>query len=164
MGFRCQASAVTPLSIAKGSTRHFPNTERSSGRSCVTVNPACAQASGSTPSAGAGVPLAKARWCAAVRQSIYCLPCRLLVPHHWTAQGRAAERCCTQCRTLDCLIQPDKHSTVSLAGFWFHTIGQRKGVPLSGGPWYVVRKDIDANAVYISREYHAPGRLRNGFR
>lgn len=20
-------------------------------------------------------------------------------------------------------------------GFWFHTVGQRKGVPLSGGPW-----------------------------
>lgn len=90
--------------------------------------------------------------------------CRLLVPHHQAAQGRAAERCRTQCRTLDCLIQSDKHSTVFLAGFWFHTIGQRKGVPLSGGPWYVVRKDIDANAVYISREYHAPDRLRNGFR
>lgn len=20
-------------------------------------------------------------------------------------------------------------------GFWFHTVGQRKGIPLSGGPW-----------------------------
>lgn len=27
-----------------------------------------------------------------------------------------------------------------------------------------MRKDIDANAVYISRCYHAPNRLRNGFR
>ena len=25
-------------------------------------------------------------------------------------------------------------------GFWFHTIGQRKGLGLSGGPWYVVKK------------------------
>ena len=22
------------------------------------------------------------------------------------------------------------------AGYWFHTIGQRKGIPLHGGPWY----------------------------
>ena len=27
-------------------------------------------------------------------------------------------------------------------GYWFHTIGQRKGLGLSGGPWFVVRKDI----------------------
>lgn len=26
-------------------------------------------------------------------------------------------------------------------GFWFHTIGQRKGLGLSGGPWFVVDKD-----------------------
>ncbi len=35
-------------------------------------------------------------------------------------------------------------------GFWFHTIGQRRGLGLSGGPWYVVAKDVDANAVYVS--------------
>lgn len=50
------------------------------------------------------------------------------------------------------------------AGFWFHTIGQRKGVPLSGGPWYVVRKDVTLNAVYISKSYHVNGHRRNGFR
>ncbi len=27
-------------------------------------------------------------------------------------------------------------------GYWFHTIGQRKGLGLSGGPWYVVKKNI----------------------
>jgi tRNA (5-methylaminomethyl-2-thiouridylate)-methyltransferase len=46
-------------------------------------------------------------------------------------------------------------------GFWFHTVGQRKGIPLHGGPWYVTRKDPKGNAVYISRQYHegdAPGR------
>lgn len=37
-------------------------------------------------------------------------------------------------------------------GFWFHTIGQRQGLGLSGGPWYVVRKDIKENIVYVSRE------------
>lgn len=35
-------------------------------------------------------------------------------------------------------------------GFWFHTIGQRKGLGLSGGPWYVVRKNIRDNVIYVS--------------
>lgn len=38
-------------------------------------------------------------------------------------------------------------------GIWFHTIGQRKGLGLSGGPWFVVRKNIDDNALYVSRGY-----------
>ncbi len=35
-------------------------------------------------------------------------------------------------------------------GYWFHTIGQRKGLYLSGGPWFVVAKDIDQNVIYAS--------------
>ena len=38
-------------------------------------------------------------------------------------------------------------------GYWFHTIGQRKGLGLSGGPWFVIRKDIDENIIYVSRGY-----------
>ncbi len=38
-------------------------------------------------------------------------------------------------------------------GFWFHTIGQRKGLYLSGGPWFVVKKDIVENVVYVSKGY-----------
>ncbi len=38
-------------------------------------------------------------------------------------------------------------------GFWFHTIGQRKGLGLSGGPWYVVRKDVERNIIYVSNGY-----------
>ncbi|MEG0011596.1 MAG: tRNA 2-thiouridine(34) synthase MnmA [Muribaculaceae bacterium] len=38
-------------------------------------------------------------------------------------------------------------------GFWFHTIGQRKGLGLSGGPWYVVKKNIDDNVIYVSNGY-----------
>lgn len=38
-------------------------------------------------------------------------------------------------------------------GFWFHTIGQRKGLGLSGGPWYVVRKNVHDNVIYVSRGY-----------
>lgn len=35
-------------------------------------------------------------------------------------------------------------------GFWFHTYGQRKGLKLHGGPWFVVDKDCDQNIVYVS--------------
>lgn len=38
-------------------------------------------------------------------------------------------------------------------GVWFHTIGQRKGLGLSGGPWYVVKKNIDDNIIYVSNGY-----------
>lgn len=39
-------------------------------------------------------------------------------------------------------------------GYWFHTIGQRKGLGLSGGPWYVVKKNIRDNVVYVSNGYN----------
>jgi len=38
-------------------------------------------------------------------------------------------------------------------GFWFHTIGQRKGLGLSGGPWFVIQKDVEQNIVYVSQGY-----------
>ena len=38
-------------------------------------------------------------------------------------------------------------------GYWFHTIGQRKGLYLSGGPWFVVKKDIEENILYVSQGY-----------
>ena len=38
-------------------------------------------------------------------------------------------------------------------GYWFHTIGQRKGLGLSGGPWYVVRKNVAENVIYVSNGY-----------
>lgn len=38
-------------------------------------------------------------------------------------------------------------------GYWFHTIGQRKGLGLSGGPWFVIKKDIQENTIYVSRGY-----------
>lgn len=38
-------------------------------------------------------------------------------------------------------------------GYWFYTVGQRSGIKLGGGPWYVVRKDRDLNVVYASRSY-----------
>jgi len=44
-------------------------------------------------------------------------------------------------------------------GFWFHTIGQRKGLYLSGGPWFVVKKDIEQNIVYVSRGYQPEAQM-----
>ena len=38
-------------------------------------------------------------------------------------------------------------------GYWFHTIGQRKGLGLSGGPWFVVRKNVPDNIIYVSNGY-----------
>lgn len=38
-------------------------------------------------------------------------------------------------------------------GFWFHTIGQRKGLGLAQGPWFVVKKDTDNNIIYVSNGY-----------
>lgn len=38
-------------------------------------------------------------------------------------------------------------------GFWFHTIGQRRGLGLEGGPWFVVKKDTKNNIIYVSQGY-----------
>ena len=38
-------------------------------------------------------------------------------------------------------------------GHWFHTIGQRKGMGLGGGPWFVIKKDIEQNIIYVSHGY-----------
>lgn len=46
-------------------------------------------------------------------------------------------------------------------GFWFHTIGQRQGLGLAGGPWYVVAKDIPTNRVFISRNYYTDDKKRD---
>ena len=47
------------------------------------------------------------------------------------------------------------------AGYWFHTIGQRKGLGLSGGPWYVVKKNVRDNAVYVSNGYNTEKQYGN---
>ena len=38
-------------------------------------------------------------------------------------------------------------------GHWFHTIGQRKGMGFGGGPWFVVKTDIEQNIIYVSYGY-----------
>jgi tRNA-specific 2-thiouridylase len=48
-------------------------------------------------------------------------------------------------------------------GYWFHTVGQRKGLGLSGGPWYVIKKDVDANIVWASKGFDAEAQYGNEF-
>lgn len=48
-------------------------------------------------------------------------------------------------------------------GYWFHTVGQRKGLGLSGGPWYVVKKDVPGNIIYASRGYDVETQYGNKF-
>ena len=38
-------------------------------------------------------------------------------------------------------------------GHWYYTIGQRQGIRLSGGPWYVVEKKPGKNQILVSNNY-----------
>lgn len=49
-------------------------------------------------------------------------------------------------------------------GYWFHTIGQRKGLGLSQGPWFVVKKDTDENVIYVSNGYDPVTQYSNTIR
>jgi tRNA-specific 2-thiouridylase len=40
-------------------------------------------------------------------------------------------------------------------GYWFHTYGQRKGLRLHGGPWFVAEKDPEKNIVYVLHDSEA---------
>lgn len=48
-------------------------------------------------------------------------------------------------------------------GYWFHTVGQRKGLGLGGGPWFVTDKDIEKNIVYVSHTESCHGLYGNEF-
>ena len=46
-------------------------------------------------------------------------------------------------------------------GFWFFTIGQRKGLGLSGGPFYVSKKDAVQNIIFVSNRYFEVDKKRD---
>jgi tRNA-specific 2-thiouridylase len=48
-------------------------------------------------------------------------------------------------------------------GYWYYTIGQRQGLGLSGGPWYVVKKDLAQNIIYVSGQYNKAELARDAF-
>ena len=49
-------------------------------------------------------------------------------------------------------------------GLWFHTIGQRHGLGFGGGPWFVVKKDVHLNILYVSHGYDPATAYRQDFR
>ena len=49
-------------------------------------------------------------------------------------------------------------------GLWFHTIGQRHGLGFGGGPWFVVKKDIERNILYVSKGYEPQTAYKDVFR
>lgn len=48
-------------------------------------------------------------------------------------------------------------------GFWYFTVGQRRGISLSGGPWYVIAKNPETNEVFISHGEHHELLARDSF-
>lgn len=48
-------------------------------------------------------------------------------------------------------------------GYWFHTIGQRKGLGLGGGPWFVVDKNVEENIIYVSHGYDTEKQFGHSF-
>lgn len=62
------------------------------------------------------------------------------------------------------IIDYETGKTVGMhQGFWYYTSGQRQGLGLAGGPWYVVRKDVSQNHVYVSRSYYDADKSRDTF-
>ncbi len=49
-------------------------------------------------------------------------------------------------------------------GLWFHTIGQRKGLGLGGGPWFVIKKDVAQNILYVSHGYDPDNAYQQHFK
>lgn len=49
-------------------------------------------------------------------------------------------------------------------GLWFHTIGQRKGLGLGGGPWFVTKKDVEKNILYVSHGYDPEDAYKKDFK
>ena len=48
-------------------------------------------------------------------------------------------------------------------GYWYHTIGQRQGLGLGDGPWYVTGKDVESNTVYVTNSDEREERSRDRF-
>ena len=49
-------------------------------------------------------------------------------------------------------------------GFWFHTIGQRKGLGLGGGPWFVVKKNVKKNIIFVAHGWDTQLQYGHDFR
>jgi tRNA-uridine 2-sulfurtransferase len=53
----------------------------------------------------------------------------------------------------------DKDTSKNLGrhkGLWFYTIGQREGLGLGGGPWFVVEKELSTNTLFVVKGSNNP--------
>jgi len=50
------------------------------------------------------------------------------------------------------ILDENKNILGEHEGVWFYTIGQRKGLDLSQGPFFVFKKDIKKNILYVTKE------------
>jgi tRNA (5-methylaminomethyl-2-thiouridylate)-methyltransferase len=48
-------------------------------------------------------------------------------------------------------------------GFYFYTIGQRRGIEVNNGPWYVCDKDPEKNIVYLTHGFAGADQRRDAF-
>lgn len=48
-------------------------------------------------------------------------------------------------------------------GLWFYTIGQRHGLGFGGGPWFVVKKNVSNNILYVSKGYEPSSAFKSEF-
>ena len=59
-------------------------------------------------------------------------------------------------------LQTNKHIGQH-KGLWFYTIGQRHGLGFGGGPWFVVKKDVNNNILYVSKGYEPSSAFKSEF-
>ena len=48
-------------------------------------------------------------------------------------------------------------------GHYFYTIGQRRGIEVNGGPWYVCDKDAQTNTIYLTHGFAGDDQSRREF-
>ena len=94
------------------------------------------------------------------KKEVRALASRFGLPTAKTAESQ--EVCFVETTTADFLkkylkqkagkmVTNDGNVVGTHQGLWFYTIGQRKGIGLSGGPYYVTAKDIKKNTLTISK-------------
>lgn len=49
------------------------------------------------------------------------------------------------------ILNEDKQKIGEHQGLWFYTIGQRRGIGISGGPYYVLRKNLKTNTLVVTK-------------
>lgn len=48
-------------------------------------------------------------------------------------------------------------------GYWFYTIGQRQGLGLGNGPWFVTQKDVRQNIIFVTHKSRLEAHMQHAF-